>query len=445
MATINRNYKRLAAGYLFPEIGRRTDEWEKKTGLKAMKLGIGNTTEPMSEIITDTLAAASYALAEGNGFKLKNPELETEDILLRDAKLDNYTGYGAEQGNEFLREQLVKFYLNIGVKLDSTEFFVSDGAKCDSGNIQSIFGLENIVAVQDPAYPVYVDTNVIAGRAGLFDNETGQYDGLVYMLCNEENGFMPSVPKDYTSEVIDEMGISERKGVDMIYLCSPNNPTSAVMTKDKIQEFVDYARENKAVIIFDSAYAAFIKDDNLPRSIYEIPGAKECAIEISSFSKYAGFTGVRAGWSIVPKDLVVEGTVPGEVHGLWNRRQCTFFNGASNIVQAGAIAALSNEGQKACMKQVNFYMDNAKIIREGLNEVGLKTFGGDNAPYIWMQTPNKMDSWNFFDKLLEETRVVGTPGSGFGPSGQGYFRLSAFGHRENVEQAVQSIKDNLRL
>jgi len=409
MATINENYDKLAAGYLFPEIARRTNEFlEKHPDVEVMKLGIGNTTEPLTSTVIEGLH-------------------EGVDKL---ASVDTYTGYGDEQGDARLRKAITKLYTTVGVTIDPSEVFVSDGAKPDSGNIQSIFGLDNIVAVQDPAYPVYVDTNVIAGRTGEFDKERGLYRGIVYMPCIEENGFFPEVPEGK---------------VDLIYLCNPNNPTGAAATKEQLGKFVDYAREHKAVIIFDAAYSAFISNPVLPRSIYQVEGAKQCAIEINSFSKIAGFTGVRLGLTIVPKDLVTEDAGPEKVNLLWNRRQSTFFNGASNIAQEGGLAALTKEGYRECEGLVNFYMENAGIIKDGVESIGLQAYGGENAPYVWLKTPGKMKSWDFFDKLLGEAHVVGTPGSGFGSSGEGYFRLSPFGHRENVEKAVDSIKTNLRL
>jgi len=407
MATINENYNKLAAGYLFPEIARRTKIFlEKNPGIKIMRLGIGNTTEPLTPSVINGLHTGVEKLAS----------------------VETYTGYGDEQGDTRLREALKRQYADLDVNLDVSEIFVSDGAKPDSGNIQSIFGLDNIIAIQDPAYPVYVDTNVIAGRTGYFNKAKGLYDGIVYMPCTEANGFFSPVP--------------DHK-VDIIYLCSPNNPTGAVATKEQLKTFVDYARQNKAVIIFDAAYSAFIKDTNLPKSIFQIEGAEECALEINSFSKIAGFTGVRLGWTVVPKALVVENTEPGKINALWNRRQCTFFNGASNIVQEGGLAALSKDGLKECQGLINYYMNNAQIIIKGLQEKGIRVYGGDNAPYIWMKTPDNMSSWEFFDKLLTETHVVGTPGSGFGPCGEGYFRLSSFGHKEDILSAVNSIKQNL--
>ncbi len=410
MATINTNYKKLAAGYLFPEIARRMRSFQKDNPeAQIRKLGIGNTTEALTPTVLSGL----------------------HDGVRRLGDVSTYSGYGDEQGSRDLRAALADFYEKTrGVKILEDEFFVSDGAKPDSGNIQSIFGSDSIIAFQDPAYPVYVDSNVIAGRTSGFDEKTGRYKDFVYMPCNAENGFIPEVP--------------EQK-VDLLYLCSPNNPTGAVATKEQLKAFVDYARENRAVIIFDAAYAEYISDPDLPKTIFEIEGAKECAIEINSFSKFAGFTGVRLGWSIVPKDLVVEGTQPGEVHDLWFRRQCTFFNGASNIVQAGGLAALSPHGLKECYGLIAYYMENAKIIRDGLTSIGLTVYGGDNAPYLWLKVPDGMTSWGFFDKLLSEAWVVGTPGVGFGPAGEGFFRLSAFGHRDDIIAAVDSIKGHLTL
>lgn len=407
MARTNPNYDKLSAGYLFPEIGRRTRAFlESRPGVEVMRLGIGNTTEPL----TPTALAGLH----GGVDKLANR--------------DTYSGYGDEQGNEALRAALAQRYAGYGVELDADEFFISDGAKPDTANIQSIFGPDNVVAVQDPAYPVYVDTNVIGGRTGRASN--GSYEGLIYMPCTDANGFFPDLP--------------DRKA-DLIYLCSPNNPTGAVATHEQLARMVHYARSHKAVVIFDSAYSAYISDPTLPRSIYEVEGAKECAIEINSFSKEAGFTGVRLGWSIVPKAVVCEDAPAGKLHSLWFRRQTTMFNGASNIVQDGGLAVLSDAGQRECRELIAYYMGNAALIRDGLESLGIQVYGGVNAPYIWMETPGGLSSWEFFDKLLEEAHVVGTPGSGFGPSGEGYFRLSAFGHREDVERAVASIKANLSL
>ena len=408
MAKANANYRKLEAGYLFPEIGRRTRAFlEANPGTTVMKLGIGNTTEPL----TPTVVAGLRTGVE----RLANP--------------DTYTGYGDDSlGEPPLREALAKRYASYGAAIDPDEVCISDGAKPDSANIQSIFASDCVVAVQDPAYPVYVDSNVIAGRTGTA--KKGRYEGLLYMPCTEENGFFPELPET---------------PVGIIYLCSPNNPTGAVATKEQLERFVGYARQHKAVIIYDAAYAAFISDPALPRTIYQVEGARECAVEINSFSKEAGFTGVRLGWTVVPKGLVCEDTTPGEIHALWARRQNTMFNGASNIVQHGGVAALSEKGQEECAGLVAYYMNNANVIRQGLEDIGLTVFGGVNAPYIWMRTPNSMTSWEFFDKLLREAHVVGTPGSGFGPAGEGYFRLSAFGHADNIRTAVDSIRANLKL
>jgi LL-diaminopimelate aminotransferase len=409
MAKINPNYDKLAAGYLFPEIARRTRAFvERNPDAKILRLGIGDTTEPLTPAVVAGLHAGVDRLAH----------------------VETYSGYGDYEGDPPMREALARLYAKRGVELDLDEIFVSDGAKPDSGNIQSIFAADSVVAVQDPAYPVYVDTNVIAGRAGTFDPVTKQYDRIVYMPCTADNGFFPALPD---------------ARVDLIYLCSPNNPTGAVATREQLAHFVQFARERRAVIVFDAAYSAFIKDESLPRSIYEVEGAKHCAIEINSFSKVAGFTGVRLGWAVIPKVLELEDGGAGKLNQLWRRRQSTFFNGPSNVVQSGGVAALGEQGQQECQGLVDYYMQNAAIIRGGLQQLGLHVYGGDNAPYVWLQTPQGMKSWDFFDKLLSEAHVVGTPGAGFGPSGEGYFRLSSFGHRENIERAVSSIQDKLSL
>ncbi len=407
MARINQNYEKLTAGYLFPEVAKRTKKFaENNPGVKILRLGIGNTTEALPASVIKGLYDGVEKLANVN----------------------TYTGYGDEQGDLRLRKEIARTYSRFGVKIEPEEVFVSDGAKPDSSNIQSIFSLDSIIAVQDPAYPVYVDSNVIAGRTG---NAVGSvYDGLVYMPCTEKNGFFPEVPNDK---------------VDLIYLCSPNNPTGAVATKEQLENFVAYARKNKAIILFDAAYSSFISDTTLPRTIYEIKGAEECAIEINSFSKSSGFTGVRLGWSVVPKKLIAEDANEGKINALWNRRQTTMFNGASNIAQEGGLAALSDEGMSETQRIVQYYMENAKIIRSALIEKGFVVYGGVNAPYLWVKTPNNIGSWEFFDKMLLEAHVVITPGSGFGPSGEGYFRVSAFGHRENILEAVDNIKKCLEI
>lgn len=397
MAKINQNYNKLPKTYLFSEIARRTRAFsEKNPGVKLLKLGIGNTTLPLTETVIKGLKFGVEKLANDK----------------------TYTGYGDEQGNINLRNAVADWYKRKGIDVEPTEVFISDGSKPDSANITSIFANNSIVAITDPVYPVYQDSNIIAGKK------------IVLMECTEENGFIPKIPK---------------VKVDVIFLCSPNNPTGAVATRDQLKEFVDYANKNKAVIIFDAAYSEYISDSKLPGSIYKIPGAKKCAIEIQSLSKMAGFTGVRLGWSIVPKELIVDGTKSGEVNSLWNRRQTTMFNGASNIVQEGGIAALTKQGQSECKKLIKYYMENAKIIKEGVKDLGLKIFGGENAPYIWVKTPNGIGSWEFFDKLLNECHVICTPGAGFGSKGEGYVRLSAFGQKENIEKAVNSLKTNLKI
>jgi LL-diaminopimelate aminotransferase len=406
MANVNPNYAELQAGYLFPEIARRTSEFmAANPGTDLYKLGIGDTTLPLTPTVINALHEAVDAQADA----------------------DTYTGYGAERGSAGLRVAIAAHYDRYGVSIDANEVFVSDGAKPDSANIQSIFAPESVVAVQDPTYPVYVDTAVIGGKTT--GHEDGRYNGIVYMDSTEENGFFPEVPKGK---------------VDIIYLCSPNNPTGTVATHEQLKTFVDYAQENGAVIIYDAAYSAFVSDDELPRSIYEVEGAENCAIEVNSFSKIAGFTGTRLGWTIVPNELMVEGSEPGEVQALWNRRQSTMFNGASNIVQAGGVAVLSEQGLKESQANIDYYMENAAVIRAGLGRLGITTYGGEHAPFIWAKTPRAMGSWDFFSKLMKETHVVGTPGSGFGRQGEGFFRLSAFGSQERIAEAVQNIMCRLR-
>ena len=407
MATTNKNYDKLAGGYLFSEIAKRTREFARKNPrVEILRLGVGNTTEPLPKSVIA-------------GLKLGVLNLSTKSA---------YRGYGDEQGDLRLRVALCRWYKKLGVTLLADEVFISDGAKPDTANIQSIFSTKSVVAVCDPVYPVYIESNVIYGRTGKYKN--GRYSGVYYMPCTQENVFFPDLPK---------------KPVDIIYICSPNNPTGAVATRAQLKKFVDWARGHKAVIIFDCAYGAFIKDKSLPKSIYEIPGARECAIEIGSFSKWAGFCGVRLGWTVVPKTVVCQGANRGKINSLWLRRQTTMFNGASNIAQEGGLAVLSARGQRDSQKVVDYYMDNAKIIKNGLLKKGLEVFGGVDAPYIWVKTPNKMSSWDFFDKLLSQAHVVGTPGSGFGPNGEGYFRLSAFGHRADILAAVESIQKNLEI
>ncbi|MFA7672076.1 MAG: LL-diaminopimelate aminotransferase [Sphaerochaetaceae bacterium] len=407
MATINQNFNKLAGGYLFPEIARRANAYQNENPQKVLyRLGIGNTTEALTPSVIKAMAQ------------------KVEDL----SKRETYSGYGDEQGDKALREAISDFYKKREISLAADEIFISDGAKSDAANIQSLFATDNIVAIQNPAYPVYVDTNVVSGRSSDYDQKKNQYSKFVYLSGTKENNFFSPPPKEK---------------VDLIYLCSPNNPTGAVATKEQLQQYVDYAKKQRAIIIFDAAYSEYISDADLPKSIYEIPGAYECAIEINSFSKFAGFTGVRVGWSVVPKKTVVENSVEGELNRHWFRRQVTFFNGASNISQAGALAVLSDEGLAEAKELIGYYMENARIIREALETLNLVVFGGDNAPYLWVETPNNLDSWQFFDQLLNQCQVIATPGVGFGSEGQNYVRFSAFGHRENILAAVKSIKENL--
>jgi len=404
MVSINENYLKLKAGYLFPEIGRRVKAYaEANPDKKIIKLGIGDVVKALPPAIIKAFHDGIDEMAQDETFK----------------------GYGPEQGYEFLRKAVIENeYKDLGIELD--EIFISDGSKCDTGNIQEIFGLNNVIAVTDPVYPVYVDTNVMAGRTG--EAVEHSYKGILYLPCTAENNFVPEIPQEKA---------------DIIYLCSPNNPTGAAMTKADLTKWVNYARDNKSVILYDAAYESFISDKTLPHSIYEIEGAKEVAIEFRSFSKTAGFTGVRCAFIVVPKELKFKTSEGKQValNALWHRRHCTKFNGVSYPVQKAAEAVYSKEGRKQVKDIINYYMENAKMIREGLTAAGFEVFGGVNAPYIWLKTPNGMKSWDFFDKLLEEANVVGTPGSGFGAAGEGYFRLSAFGHKENVKEAIKRIKE----
>lgn len=408
MAKINQNYKQLQGSYLFAEVARRRTKFmSDNPNAQIISLGIGDVTRPLPEAIISGLHEAVNEMAEAGTFR----------------------GYGPEQGYDFLLDAIIKNdYQSRGIDLQTNEVFVSDGSKCDVGNIQEIFSLDSVVAVTDPVYPVYVDTNVMAGRSGEYVKDLNRYSSIVYLPCNAENNFIPSLPD---------------KKVDLIYLCYPNNPTGMTLSKEELKKWVDFAKANKCIILYDSAYEAYIQEKDVPRSIYEIEGAKEVAIEFRSFSKTAGFTGVRCAYTVVPKEVLAydeEGNaVP--VNDLWNRRQTTKFNGCSYITQKGAAAVYTPEGKAQIAKLVEYYMTNAKIIREGIAALGIQVFGGVNAPYIWLKTPNGMGSWEFFDKLLSEANIVGTPGVGFGQSGQGYFRLTAFGSRENTEKAVDRIKN----
>jgi LL-diaminopimelate aminotransferase len=406
MARINDSYLKLQAGYLFPEIGRRVKEFtDANTDAQVIRLGIGDVTLPLAPAVLKAFHEGVDDMAQGESFH----------------------GYGPEQGYNWLSQVIIdKAYKPLGVDLKTSEVFISDGSKCDCANILDIFDLGNKVAICDPVYPVYNDTNVMVGRTGQADDK-GYYEGIHYMPCTGANNFTPSIPNEK---------------VDVIYLCYPNNPTGAVATKADLKKWVDYALANDAVILFDAAYEAFITEAEIPHSIYEVEGARECAIEFRSFSKTAGFTGVRCGLVVVPEELMGT-TADGAKYSfnkLWNRRQTTKFNGVSYPVQKAAAAVYSDEGWAQIKETIDYYMENARIIREGLTDAGIICFGGVNAPYIWLETPEGMTSWDFFDKLLNECHVVGTPGSGFGPSGEGYFRLSAFGDRANVETAVQRIR-----
>ncbi len=404
MVQVNADYLKLKAGYLFPEISRRIQDFNSKNhNADLIRLGIGDVTEPLPLACREAMKRAIEEMGTESGFR----------------------GYGPEQGYLWLRESISKNdYLSRGCEISADEIFVSDGSKCDSSNILDILGKNNKIAVTDPVYPVYVDTNVMTGRTGEA-NANGEYLGLNYIPINSENNFEAQIPKEK---------------FDLIYLCFPNNPTGAVATKEQLTSWVEYAKNNNALILFDAAYEAFIKDDSLPHSIYEIEGAKDCAIEFRSFSKNAGFTGTRCAFTVIPKSLKGKaGQEEVDLWSLWNRRQSTKFNGVSYIVQRGAEAVYSKEGQIQIEKLVGFYMDNAQIIKENLTSAGFEVFGANNAPYAWIKTPEKMSSWDFFDFLLEKANVVGTPGSGFGAAGEGYFRLSAFNSRANVEKAMQRI------
>ncbi len=402
MVAINENYLKLKAGYLFPEIARRVNAFTQlNPDAPIIRLGIGDVTEPLPAACRDAMIQATAEMGVRESFR----------------------GYGPEQGYAWLREKIAAHDFQArGCDIDASEIFISDGSKCDNGNILDIFGDTNTIAVTDPVYPVYVDTNVMAGHTGVA-NDRGEYEGLVYLPITAENNFTAAIPS---------------QKVDLIYLCFPNNPTGAVATKEHLQAWVNYANEHGSIIFFDAAYEAFITEPTIPHSIYEIPGARTCAIEFRSFSKNAGFTGTRCALSVVPKTLEVKASTGETVQlwQLWSRRQSTKFNGVSYIIQRGAEAVYSPEGQAQTQGLVNFYMENARLIREKLGLAGFTVFGGENAPYVWLKTPNNLSSWEFFDKLLNTCYVVGTPGSGFGAAGEGYFRISAFNSRSNVETAL---------
>ncbi|MDP4180749.1 MAG: LL-diaminopimelate aminotransferase [Bacillota bacterium] len=411
MALVNENYLKLPGSYLFAEIGRRVSKFKSENpDADIIRLGIGDVTRALPAAVIENLHKAVDEMADEKTFK----------------------GYGPEQGYEFLIQKVIEYdYTPRGINLDCDEVFISDGSKCDTGNIQEIFGLDNKIAVTDPVYPVYVDSNVMAGRAGILNSE-GKFNKIAYVPCTAENNFIPALPKEK---------------VDLIYLCFPNNPTGMTLPKNELKKWVEYAKANKSIILYDAAYEAYIQENDIAHSIYEIEGAKEIAIEFRSFSKNAGFTGTRCAYTVVPKEVVAY-TEAGEaisLNKLWNRRQTTKFNGVSYIIQKGAASVYTPEGQSQIKTLINYYMTNAKIIREGIKSMGIQVFGGVNAPYIWLKTPNNLDSWSFFDKLLTEANIVGTPGVGFGPSGQGYFRLTAFGSRENTEKAIERFKTRLKI
>jgi LL-diaminopimelate aminotransferase len=406
MARINENFQKLTAGYLFPEIARRVNAYSEAQPEKAKRLircGIGDVTEPVPVAAREAMKKAVDELGDRGTFR----------------------GYGPEQGYPFLRQAIVEnAYAGLGI--DAGDIFVSDGSKCDSGNILDIFGPGNKIAVTDPVYPVYVDTNVMAGNTGPA-NESGEYQGLVYLKCTPENGFVPAIPEEK---------------VDLIYLCYPNNPTGETATREQLEKWVAYAREHDAVILYDAAYEAFVQDDSVPRSIYEIEGAEQCAIEFRSFSKNGGFTGVRCAFTVIPGTVTGTTSSGQEVplKSLWARRHSTKFNGASYPVQRGAEAIYSEAGKAEVAELVKHYMTNAKLLREACQNLGLKVWGGENAPYVWVGCPEGVGSWGMFDKMLEEAQVVVTPGAGFGAAGEGFFRISAFNSRENVEEVCRRLE-----
>lgn len=402
MYKINEDYLKLPGSYLFATIGKKTNAYKAQHPEKDLvRMGIGDVTQPLAPAIIEALHKAVDEM--GNA--------------------ETFHGYAPDLGYEFLRNAIVKNdYQARGCDIAADEIFVSDGAKCDCGNIQEIFSKDNTIAVCDPVYPVYVDTNVMAGRTGTYDAAKETWSDVIYMPCTAENGFSPELPE---------------RTPDLIYLCYPNNPTGSAITKEELQVWVDYANKIGAIIIYDAAYEAYISEENVPHSIYECEGARGCAIEIRSFSKNAGFTGVRLGFTVIPKDLETGGT---KLHALWARRHGTKYNGAPYIIQKAGEAVYSEEGKKQLAGQVAYYMNNAKYVREELKAAGFEVYGGVNAPYIWMKTTDNMTSWEFFDYLLEKANVIGTPGSGFGPSGEGYFRLTAFGTYENAVEAVKRIK-----
>ena len=406
MSKINKNFLKLQDSYLFVTITEKVKEYQRKNPEKeVIKLGIGDITRPIPHAIANAMKKAVDEMLDTKTFR----------------------GYGPEVGYDFLKEKIIENdYKKLGIDFENFEIFISDGIGTDIGNIVDVFDTENKVAITDPVYPAYLDTNVMSGRSGTYSN--GKYTGIEYLTVNAENKFIPQIPEEK---------------IDMIYFCFPNNPTGTVISKEELKKWVDYAIENNSVILYDAAYEAYIQDEDIPHSIYEIEGAKKVAIEFKSYSKSAGFTGIRCGYTVVPKELLgyTEEGKEVSINKLWNRRQSTKSNGVSYITQRGAEAVYTEDAQKEIKENVKYYMDNAKTIKQGLEEIGFETFGGENAPYVWLKTPNGMKSWDFFDELLEKVGVVGTPGVGFGPSGEGYFRLTGFGTKENTERAIQKIKE----
>ena len=407
MAHVNENFLKLPGSYLFSDIAKKVKAYqESHPDKRLIRLGIGDVTRPLPQASIEAMHRAVDEMANKSTFH----------------------GYGPEQGYDFLIDTIIKNdFEPRGIELSSSEVFISDGAKSDTGNIGDILGLDNKVAVTDPVYPVYVDSNVMGGRAGQLNGK--QWSDITYMPCTVENNFIPSIPSNR---------------IDVIYLCYPNNPTGTTLTKAELKKWVDYALSHDALILFDAAYEAYIREDDIPHSIFEIEGAKRCAIEFRSFSKTAGFTGVRCGYTVIPKEVTAT-TATGErvaLNALWNRRQCTKFNGTSYITQRGAEAIYSKEGKQQVRETIDYYMENARIMREGLTAAGIQVFGGKNAPYLWVKTPEGFTSWQFFDHLLNEANIVSTPGVGFGPSGEGYLRLTAFGQREDCIEAIQRISQD---
>ena len=407
MAHVNENFLKLPGSYLFSDIAKKVKAYqESHPDKRLIRLGIGDVTRPLPQASIEAMHRAVDEMANKSTFH----------------------GYGPEQGYDFLIDTIIKNdFEPRGIELSSSEVFISDGAKSDTGNIGDILGLDNKVAVTDPVYPVYVDSNVMGGRAGQLNGK--QWSDITYMPCTAENNFIPSIPSNR---------------IDVIYLCYPNNPTGTTLTKAELKKWVDYALSHDALILFDAAYEAYIREDDIPHSIFEIEGAKQCAIEFRSFSKTAGFTGVRCGYTVIPKEVTAT-TANGErvaLNALWNRSQCTKFNGTSYITQRGAEAIYSKDGKQQVRETIDYYMENARIMREGLTAAGIQVFGGKNAPYLWVKTPEGFTSWQFFDHLLNEANIVSTPGVGFGPSGEGYLRLTAFGQREDCIEAIQRISQD---